>query len=117
MIKTPRDLKAYKHNLKQALGNTFLRTTLDTFASAYPASRASAFAEIDFDRLASEIAKAKDESIPNLEKLLEEFTVRAKEAGVTVHFARTAFEANSIIASIARDNGVKTDRQGQVDDC
>jgi len=107
MTKTPHDLKTYKKDLKQALGNTFLGATLDAFASAYPASRATAFAGIDFDALAAEIAKAKDESIPNLEKLLEEFTGRAQEAGVTVHFARTAFEANSIIASIARENGVK----------
>jgi iron-sulfur cluster protein len=107
MIKTPHDLKTYKKDLKRALGNTFLGATLDAFATAYPASRANAFAGIDFDALAGEIATAKDESIPNLEKLLEEFTARAEEAGVTVHFARTAFEANSIIASIAEENGVK----------
>ncbi len=107
MINTPHDLKTYRKGLKKALGNTFLGATLDAFAGAYPASRAKAFAGIDFDALACEIAKAKDESIPNLEKLLEEFTARAQEAGVSVHFARTAFEANSIIASIAKENGVK----------
>ena len=107
MIKTPHDLHTYRKELNRALGNTFLRTTLDTFAAAYPESRANAFAGADFDALSDELAKARDESIPNLEKLLEEFTRRAQEAGVTVHFARTAFEANSIIASIAKDNGVK----------
>jgi iron-sulfur cluster protein len=107
MINTPHDLKTYRKGLKRALGNTFLGATLDAFASAYPASRAKAFAGIDFDALACEIAKAKDESIPNLEKLLEEFTARAQQGGVSVHFARTAFEANSIIASIAKENGVK----------
>ncbi len=107
MIKTPHDLRTYKKELKRALGNTFLGATLDAFASAYPASRMSALAGIDFDALAREIAKTKDETLPNLEKLLEEFTVHAQKAGATVHFARTAFEANSIIASIAKDNGVK----------
>ena len=107
MIKTPHDLKTYRKDLKSALRNQFLGKTLDNFATAYPASRANAFAGIDFDALARDIAKAKDESIPHLEKLLGEFTERAREAGVTVHFARTAFEANSIIASIAAQNGVK----------
>ncbi len=107
MIKTPSDIKEYRKNLKNALGNQFLGTTLDTFASAYPASRENAFAGIDFDALACDIAKAKDEAIPNLEKLLGEFTTKAVRAGVTVHFARTAFEANSMIAQIAKDNQVK----------
>ncbi len=56
---------------------------------------------------AAKIAVAKDESIPRLEELLEEFTARAQKAEAVVHFARTAFEANSIIASIAEENGVK----------
>ncbi len=107
MIKTPHNLKEYKKDLKRALGNSFLSATLDSFASAYPASRANAFAGIDFDALASEIAKAKDESISKIEELLEEFTSRAQEAGAVVHLARTAFEANSIIAAIAEENGVK----------
>ena len=107
MIKTPGDVKTYKKDLKRALSNTFLGATLDAFASAYPASRANAFSGIDFEALAAEIARAKDESIPNLEKLLEEFTVQAQKAGAVVHFARTAFEANSIIASIAEENGVR----------
>ena len=107
MIRTPHDVKTYRKDLKSALRNQFLAKTLDNFATAYPASRANAFAGIDFDALACDIAKAKDESIPYLEKLLEEFTARAREAGVVVHFARTAFEANSIIASIAAENGVK----------
>lgn len=107
MIETPHDLKTYKKNLKQALGNTFLGATLDAFANAYPASRANAFGDIDFEAAACEIAEAKDESIAVLEKLLEEFTERAQKAGVTVHVARSAFEADSIISSIARENGVR----------
>ncbi|MDR3570057.1 MAG: LUD domain-containing protein [Syntrophobacteraceae bacterium] len=107
MIKTPGDVKTYKLDLKRALANKFLGATLDAFASAYPQSRANAFSGIDFDCLAAEIARGKDDSIPKIEEMLEEFTARAKEAGAVVHFARTAFEANSIIASIAEENGVK----------
>ncbi len=107
MIKTPHDLKAYRDDLKNALNNGFLAATLDNFATSYRASRAAAFAGVDFEALADEIAQGKDQCISRLPELLEEFTARAEEAGARVHFARTAFEANSIIASIAKASGVK----------
>ncbi len=107
MITTPSDVKTYKKDLKRALKNTFLGATLDNFATAFRTSRANAFAGIDFDALAAEIAAGKDQAIPHLQELYEEFAARATQAGITVHFARTAFEANSIIASIAKAGQVK----------
>ncbi|MGC8492587.1 MAG: L-lactate dehydrogenase (quinone) large subunit LdhH [Syntrophobacteraceae bacterium] len=107
MKDTPGDVKTYRKDLQRALSDKFLGATLDAFAGSYPASRASAFSGIDFEALAGEIARGKDESIPRLAELLEEFTARAQEAGAVVHFARTAFEANSMIASIAEENGVR----------
>lgn len=107
MIKTPHDLKTYREDLKRALRNQFLSTTLASFARAYPAARENVFEGIDFDALACEIARGKDESIPRLRELLEQFTAAAEKAGAVVHFARTAFEANRIIASIAGNSGVK----------
>jgi iron-sulfur cluster protein len=107
MISTPHDLKEYKAQLRRALQNKFLSTTLDNFAAAYRTSRANAFAGIDLEGLVSEIAKGKDEAVPYLEELFSAFKANAEAAGVKVHVARTAHEANSIIASIATDNGVK----------
>ncbi|MFZ2447858.1 MAG: L-lactate dehydrogenase (quinone) large subunit LdhH [Syntrophobacteraceae bacterium] len=107
MIHTPSDMKTYRRDLKAAMRNKFLGTALDNFATAYRTSRANAFAGIDFESLASEIAQGKDEAIPRLDKLLEEFTARAEQAGIKVHFARTAHEANSSIAAIAKAGGVK----------
>src|SRR5208337_868325 len=107
MIKTPHDVRTYRRDLKNALRNNFLGATLDNFATAYRTSRATAFSGIDFDALAQEIAAGKDQSIAHLQELLEEFSRQAEKAGVKVHFARTAFEANSIIASIAKASGVK----------
>ncbi len=107
MIKTPHDLKTYRKGLKNALRDNFLAATLDNFATSYRTSRASAFAGIDFEALAGEIAQGKDQCISHLPELLEEFTAQAEKTGVKVHFARTAFEANSIIASIAKTSGVK----------
>lgn len=107
MIKTPSDLKEYKQDIRGALKNSFLGTTLDNFATAFRSARANAFAGIDFPALTQEIASGKDETIPNMKALLDEFTARATQAGITVHFARTAHEANAIIAAIARRGGVK----------
>jgi iron-sulfur cluster protein len=107
MTKTPHDVKTYRKDLKNALQNSFLATTLDNFATAYRSSRAAAFAGIDFEALAGEIGEGKDQSIPHLPELLMEFTAQAEKAGVEVHFARTAFEANSMIASIAKASRVK----------
>lgn len=107
MITTPSNLKAYRKDLKQALQNQFLGATLDNFATAFKASRAKAFESIDLDALITEIAQNKDAAIPRLEELFAMFKTRAEAAGITVHVARTAHEANRIIAEIAKANGVK----------
>jgi iron-sulfur cluster protein len=107
MIKTAQNIKTYKSQIKKALGNQFLRTSLDNFALSYRESRAKAFENIDFETLKSEISCAKDESLPNLEALFETFKARAEAAGTQVHVAKTAQEANEIIAAIARKNDVK----------
>src|SRR5512136_1564785 len=107
MITTPSDLKTYKKDLKRALQNQFLGATLDNFATAFRASRLKAFEGIDLDTLVAEIAAGKDAAIPYLEELFAAFKARAEAAGVTVHVAHTASEANAIIADIARANQVR----------
>lgn len=107
MITTPSDHKTYRNDLRRALRNQFLGATLDNFATAYRASRAKAFEGIDLDALIEEIAEGKDASIPRLDELFEAFKARAEAAGVTVHLASTAAEANEIIVRIARDHDVR----------
>ena len=107
MITTPSDLKTYKKDLKRALQNQFLGATLDNFATAFKASRTKAFEGIDLDTLIAEIAQGKDAAIPYLETLFAAFKARAEAVGIKVHVAHTAFEANTIIADIARANDVK----------
>lgn len=107
MISTPSDMKTYRKDLKRALQNQFLGATLDTFATAFRATRTKAFEGIDLDTLITEIAAGKDAAIPHLEELFAAFKVRAQAAGINVHVAHTAFEANSIIADIARTSQVK----------
>ena len=107
MINTAQDLKEYKKRLKRALDNKFLGTTLGNFASAYKEAQGRIFAGVDVKGLTREIAAGKDAALPRLEELYEAFKSKAEAAGVKVHLARTALEANEIIARIAKDNGVK----------
>ncbi len=100
-------LKEYKEELQGALDNDFLRQAMDKFAVAYPQGRANAFAGMDPTSLIAEIAAAKDQAIDHLDELYEEFKKNAEAAGATVHLAKTANEANEIIANIAKKAGCK----------
>ncbi|MEJ5349211.1 MAG: L-lactate dehydrogenase (quinone) large subunit LdhH [Desulfosoma sp.] len=102
----PRDIKTYRQRLRHALDNTFLRQTLETFAGAYRESRAKAFEGIDLESLIDDIARRKASALPRLEELFIQFKQRAEAAGAVVHSAKTAQEANELIAAIARENGV-----------
>ncbi len=107
MINTAQDLKEYKKRLKKALNNQFLRTAMGNFAAAYKEAQGRLLAGVDVPGLTREIAAGKDAALPRLPELYEEFKARAEAAGIKVHLAGTAQEANEIIAAIARDNGVQ----------
>jgi len=102
-----KNLKAYRRQVGTALSNEFLRRAMDNFAVAYRTSRKNAFAGMDVDGLIGEVASAKDAAIAVMNGLLAEFKRNAAKAGVIVHEARTAQEANEIIARIAQDNHVR----------
>ena len=104
-MQNAKNLKEYRKEIQESLDDAFLRQTLDTFAVAYRAGRAKAFAEIDVGSLVAEIAAAKDGVLPRLMELYDRFRQNAEAAGVKVHFARDAAEANAIIAAIARQTG------------
>ena len=106
MIDTAQNLKEYKKRLNRALDNKFLRNTLGTFAAAYKEGRLRALGDLDLPELRREIAQGKDAALPHLEELYEAFKAQAEAAGVKVHLADTAHEANEIIAAIAREHGV-----------
>ena len=100
-------LKAYRREVDQALGNGFLREAMDKFAVAYRTSRANAFDGMDTDALIDRVAKIKDAALGDLDRLYREFKIKAEAAGITVHLAADAGEANRIIADIARTNQVE----------
>jgi len=107
MIDTAQDLKTYKKRIRKALSNEFLRTALDNFAAAYKLSRAKAFEGIDLEALKQDIASGKDNALPFLETLFENFKTNAEKAGVKVHVAKTAKDACEIIGKIGKQSSVK----------
>lgn len=107
MIKTAQDIKSYKKQLKEALGDKFLRTALENFSTAYRENRPTVYQGIDFEGIKNEIAAGKDAALPYLTELFEEFKTHAQAAGAKVHVAGNAREANEIIAAIAKENHVK----------
>ena len=102
-----KDLKGYRQEVGTALANEFLREAMDKFAVAYRTSRENAFAGLDVADLVADVAQAKDKAAAEMDALLAEFKRHAAKAGVVVHEARTAEEANAVIAGIARENQVR----------
>lgn len=100
-------LTEYKNQCQEALDDEFLRKAMDAFAKAYRTNRVNAFAGMNEKALIAEIAAAKDGAISRLPELYEAFRVKAEQAGVHVHLAKTAAEANEIISQIAKDKGCK----------
>ncbi|MCJ7542210.1 MAG: LUD domain-containing protein [Desulfobacterales bacterium] len=107
MIKTAQDIKSYKEQLKEALSDQFLRTALDNFNCAYRENRSAVYEGIDFEGIKKEIAAEKDAALPRLIELFEAFKTHAEAAGVKVHAAKDAKQANEIVAAIAKENNVK----------
>ncbi|PLX53938.1 MAG: (Fe-S)-binding protein [Desulfobacteraceae bacterium] len=106
-MKTAQDIKSYKKQLKEALSDQFLRTALDNFNCAYRENRSAVYEGIDFEGIKKEIAAEKDAALPRLMELFEAFKTHAEAAGVKVHAAKDAKQANEIVASIAKENNVK----------
>ncbi len=106
-MQNAKNLKEYRKELRHSLDNNFLRTTLDKFAVAYRGSRDNAFQGLDVNALTREIGDLKDKAAGNLKKLYKEFKKNAEAKGAVVHFARTADEANEIIADIAKKTNTR----------
>jgi len=106
-MQTAKNLPEYRQEVNKALDKDFQRKALDNFAKAYRQSRDKAFSGMDRDGLIEEISQAKDEALPHLETMFKTFKSQAESRGVTVHLAKSAREANRIIASIAEENNCR----------
>ena len=94
-----------KQEIRQKIGNTFLRRALKNFAAAYPVARAKALEGIDFEGLRGRIATTRLAGLAQLPELVAGFTRNAERAGAMVHFCRTGDDANRTIYRIIREQG------------
>ncbi len=106
-MQNAKDLKEYRRQIRESLGDEFLQKTLDTFAVAYRTSREKAFAGFDVGSLIADVARSKEEALSRIGELYRQFRENAEKAGVQVHFAKDAAQANEIIVRIAKENGVQ----------
>ncbi|MGD9212488.1 MAG: LUD domain-containing protein, partial [Desulfobacteraceae bacterium] len=108
MMSSAQDLKAYRKEVTEALSDDFLRDAMENFAVAYRASRKNAFKDKAEKKWIDAIATLKDHAIENMDYLYNEFKAHAQSAGVNVHLAENAEDANQIITAIARKNKVQS---------
>ena len=107
MMQDAKNLKEYRQNCREALGNDYLRETLDKFAVTYRASRDKAFADFDVNQLIADVASMKDDTLRQLDTYYEQFKQNAEASGVIVHYAKDADEANEIICRIGVEAGLQ----------
>jgi L-lactate dehydrogenase complex protein LldF len=93
---------------REALADRQLRANLHHATSTIRAKRAAAVAERDdWEALRTAARAAKDQALADLGATLLEFERNAAASGAVVHWARTATEANDIVAQIAATHGVE----------
>lgn len=82
-----------------------LRSILKEFAKSYLQKREHALAGMDFEKLRSELAEVKDQTLSNWEEFSALFEAKAREAGAKVYRASDSAEANRLVHKILKERG------------
>jgi L-lactate dehydrogenase complex protein LldF len=91
---------------REALGDTQLRANLARATTTIRDKRARVVAEVDdWEALRAAGAAIKDDVLANLERYLLQLETAVTAAGGTVHWARDADEANSIVTGLVKGTG------------
>jgi L-lactate dehydrogenase complex protein LldF len=100
--------ETFKENAKAALADVQLRGALKIATSLFGERRKQAAASLpNWEDLRSQARAIKDEVLLHLDRYLEEFVYNAESRGATVHWARDAAEANSIICGLATERAAR----------
>ena len=100
------DSPAFPINAKQQLCNEQLRANLGRATATIRAKRVARAAEVeDWEELRDVAAAIKDQVGLNLDSLLLQAEANLTKAGVSVHWARDAAEANRIIVGLVKGTG------------
>ena len=100
--------ETFKENAKAALADVQLRGALKNATSLFGERRKQAAASLpNWEELRTHARAIKDDVLLHLDRFLEEFVRNAESRGATVHWARDAAEANSIICGLAKDRNAR----------
>ena len=100
--------ETFKENARAALADVQLRGALKNATSLFGERRKEAAASLpNWEDLRSQARAIKDEVLLHLDRYLEEFVRNAESRGATVHWARDAAEANSIICGLATERAAR----------
>jgi L-lactate dehydrogenase complex protein LldF len=100
--------ETFKENAKAALADVQLRGALKNATSLFGERRKQAAASLpNWEDLRDQARAIKDEVLLHLDRYLEEFVTNAESRGATVHWARDAAEANSIICGLATERAAR----------
>jgi L-lactate dehydrogenase complex protein LldF len=97
--------KEFKQSITAALKNQNLVGILDRWN--YPATRAAAYAGIDFEALRNQIAEIKGSAAGHLDELAEKFTKAIEARGAKVYRANSPQAARDYITKLCKEKGVK----------
>jgi L-lactate dehydrogenase complex protein LldF len=99
---------AFPDAAREALRDTQLRHNLGNATRAIRAKRAGAVAELpDWEELRAAGAAIKERALRRVDHYLLELERAVEARGGTVHWARDAAEANSIVVELARARGIE----------
>jgi iron-sulfur cluster protein len=97
--------KEFSESIQKALQNHNLAGILDRWN--YPATRAAAYAGVDFEALRDRIAQIKGDAAGRLDELAEKFKKAAEARGAKVFRANSAQAAKDYITKLCKEKGVK----------
>ncbi|GAB1534536.1 LUD domain-containing protein [Geovibrio sp. ADMFC3] len=97
-----------KDGIRRSLNDKILYTNLKNFASAYKASKANAYAGLDFTAMTKEMNNLKAMTREKCEALFEEFKANAEKSGAKVYRASGSLDACKYIEKICKDKNIKS---------
>ena len=100
-----RKANAFHAQAKHALNDATLKKALRNATDLFAERRTAAIDSVpDWQALREQARLVKDATVARLDHYIEQFADNAEKAGATVHWARDAKEACTIVTKIAEDN-------------
>lgn len=99
--------KSFSRRLDEALKSRDLETALTRALPSFREKRAATLGSVDFPARQRHLTAIKKDCIDRLPELVAQFEDEATKVGCVVHHAKDAEHAREIVASIARERGVK----------